>query len=195
VEWLASNLDSPDGFTAYRTRGASVTVASRVTPLTPSALPPTATSYVDLEELPDGIDFTYWTKAVFIGEETGPSIFATVRAVNQAPVAVADSYPLSGGSITANLFGNDTDADMGPAGKSRWTAVLVNASGVPIAPPPGLTFPGNGSFTYLAVNGPLTFYYRIVTGTWSDGGSAVGMSPDSNVAPVTILPPGPPLPK
>ena len=95
--------------------------------------------------------------------------------------------------MNGSLFGNDTDTDMGPNGKTRWTAVLVNASGVPVATAPtGLTFSADGTFTYLTANGSFTFYYRIDTGTWTDGTTTADMSADSNVAMVTISVPPPP---
>ena len=93
LQWLASNLDSPDGFKAYRTAGTAVNASSVIKTLTPVALPATATSFEDSEELPDGVNFTYWTKAVFGAAETGPSIFARIKpAVNVAPMAVDNGY-------------------------------------------------------------------------------------------------------
>jgi len=69
----------------------------------------------------------------------------------------------------------------------------VNASGVPLATAPtGLTFSADGTFTYLKVNGSLTFYYRIDTGAWTDGTNTADMSADSNVAMVTVTVPPPP---
>jgi hypothetical protein len=166
-----------------------------IVPLTAAALPADATRYEDTEELPDGVNFTYWTKALFGEALTGPSIFARVKpAVNVAPQAVNDSYSGTG-TIAGNFFDNDTDADMGPNGKSKWLAVLTDASGVPLAgPPPGLIFPtlpGDGAFSYNTANGSITFYYRIDTGTWTDGEAVEDMSPDSNVAQVTISVPPP----
>ena len=177
---------------AYRTQGNSLNANSVITSLTPVALPATATNYVDAEELPDGVRFTYWTKALFVADLTGPSILARVTAVNQAPVAAGDSYTASGAVVTGNVLTNDTDPDIGPNGKNGWSAVLVNSSGVPVPAPTGLTFGSNGSFSYLTVNGPLTFYYRIDTGLWTDGTNSADMSADSNVALVTISVPPPP---
>jgi hypothetical protein len=188
IAWVDSNLDSPDGFTVYRTRGATVDGTSVITKLTPAALPAGATSYEDPEELPNGLPFTYWTKAVFLGTETGPSVQAHIAAaINAAPVAVEDLF-LSGGSptVSGNVFTNDTDADMGPTGTAGWRALLVNASGTPVAPPPGLTFRADGSFTRISNGAQLVFYYRIDTGTWTDGVFTADMSPDSNVAKVTV---------
>jgi hypothetical protein len=192
LRWLASNLDSPDGFNAYRTEGTAPNGASVIKKITPTVLPETATSYEDPEELPDNVNFTYWTKALFNGVETGPSIFARIKpATNVAPQAANDAYSGSG-VIAGSVFGNDTDADIGPNGKTQWTAVLVNASGVPVAKPAALTFPGDGTFSWDTANGSITFYYRIDTGTWTDGKTTVDMSADSNVATVTISAPVPP---
>jgi hypothetical protein len=194
LQWDASNLDSPDGFLAYRTRGLTVNVNSAITTLTAAALPPSATSYEDGEELPNGVDFTYWTKAVFDGEQpTAPSIFARVTAVNVAPTATDNSYTGTG-VVTGNVFTDgapDSDPDFGPNGRTLWTALLVDSLGVPVATPPaGLTFPGDGTFSYNMANGSITFYYRIDTGEWTDGKTKADMSLDSNVAKVTIaLPP------
>jgi hypothetical protein len=57
---------------------------------------------------------------------------------------------------------------------------------VTVAAPPGLTLNANGTFSYAAASGSLTFYYRIDTGVWTDGGATADTSPDSNVAKVTI---------
>ena len=94
--------------------------------------------------------------------------------------------------MTGNVFGNDTDADMGPNGKSGWTAVLVNASGVPVPTPTRPSpSPATARFRINTANGPLTFYYRIDTGTWTDGSTTADMSADSNIAMVTISVPPP----
>jgi hypothetical protein len=164
-----------------------------VTTLTATALPATATSFVDREELPDTIPFTYWMKALFNGEATGPSIFGRVTAVNQAPTAVADSFraPPGAQQIQGNVFANDTDVDGvfltgGTLDKSRWTALLVNASGAPASPPAGLTFNSNGTFTYqLSGGGAVTIYYKIDPGVWT-GDNTTDISPDSNVVSVTL---------
>ena len=157
--------------------------------LTPTALPASATSYEDGEELPDGVTFTYWTKALFGAEPTGPSILASIDAVNEAPIAISDTYTALIATVTGNLFAFDTDTDLRPGGKARWKALLVNADGTPAAAPPGLTFPGDGTFSYTAARGPVSFYYKIDTGVWTDGTHTSDMSADSNVAKVTITVP------
>jgi hypothetical protein len=113
--------------------------------------------------------------------------------VNVAPVATDNSYS-GAGVVAGNVFTDgtpDSDADFGPTGRSNWKAVLVNSAGVPVSTPAGLTFNANGTFSYNTAGGSLTFYYRIDTGTWTDGTTTVDMSPDSNVAKVTITVPPP----
>ena len=117
-----------------------------------------------------------------------------MRAVNAAPTAVDDLFSGTG-IVAGNILTNDTDADMGPNGRSGWTAVLVSASGAPVPAPAGLTFGGNGGFSYNPAGGTLTFYYRIDTGVWTDGTATADMSPDSNIAKVTITAPLPPPPQ
>ena len=67
----------------------------------------------------------------------------------------------------------------------------AGADAVPLlSPPTGLTFNTvTGAFSYNTANGSITFYYRIDTGTWSDGETEVAMSDDSNIATVTISAP------
>ena len=190
LNWTGSNEDSSEGFLAFRTKGNAVTPSSIVTPLTATALPATATSFIDGEELPHGIDFTYWIKALFNGDPTGPSIFGKVEAINQAPTAVADTFNGAPGaqSLQGNVFANDTDVDgvfaNGVLNKSKWTALLVDASGAPVSAPAGLTFNSNGTFTYVLKQGAITFFYKIDPGKWTDG--TTDISPDSAVVSVTI---------
>ena len=88
----------------------------------------------------------------------------TVTAVNDAPVAVADSYSLSEDtSLTVaapGVLGNDTDVD-----GDALTAVLVTG------PAHGtLTLNADGSFTYTPAadyNGPDSFTYKANDGAWT----------------------------
>jgi hypothetical protein len=80
----------------------------------------------------------------------------TVNPVNDAPVAVADSYSMSqGGTLTVpapGVLGNDSDVDNGSL-----TAVLDGA-----APAGQFTLSANGSFTYTppaTLSGVVTFKY------------------------------------
>jgi len=100
------------------------------------------------------------------------SVMITVNAVNDAPVAVPDSYAVNEDTTltvaASGVLGNDSDVDGNPL-----TAVLVAgpASGT-------LTLNANGSFTYTPsanFNGSDSFTYKANDGTV-----------DSNVATVTI---------
>ena len=79
----------------------------------------TTPDFVDLEELPNGVEFTYRVRAEF--DDVTPHAFSefsrprTITAVNNAPAAVANSYTTPK-SVTLNIaapgvLGNDTDVD------------------------------------------------------------------------------------
>lgn len=111
--------------------------------------------------------FTY---RAFDGTASSPetTVSIAVSAPNTAPVAVNDTFEANAGTpLTGNVLANDNDLN-----NDTLTAVLVGA------PPAGLTFNANGSFTYIAaagLTGPVTFSYKA-----SDGRL------DSNTATVTI---------
>jgi len=187
VKWSAATLDSPSGFRAFRVLGTDAADDSGAAPAQIDA-PASATSVID-EELPDATNFTYWMKAKYGAPLGVPSFpLVTVTAVNVAPVATANSYDYTGtlpAVIQGSPLDNDTDADMGPAGKSKWRLVIVNASGVPVAAPAGLTInPDGKTFSYNAASGSTSFYYKVDTGKWTDG--VTKMSLDSAPALVTI---------
>ena len=159
----------------------------------------TTKSFIDLTGLPDGQAFTYEVRTEFDDETEhtfGPwSKPVTIVAVNDAPTA-HDDGPFSTNQDTALTTGNvlgtdanapgyDTDGDSNHSGLQ---AVLVTGT-------PGLTLNPNGSFTYTPPadyeGGPVTFTYKANDGTWpcptnSDPNAVCQMSPDSNVATVTI---------
>ncbi len=131
--------------------------------------------------------FTYTPAANFKGTDTftyqvsdgtvlgnSATVTITVTAVNDAPVAVNDSYVVNEDATLVvaaaqSVLVNDTDADTG----ATLSAILVTG-------PTGgtLTLNANGSFTYTPTanfNGPDTFTYRASDGTAS-----------SNTATVTI---------
>jgi hypothetical protein len=187
LEWEAPNVGHILKYRAYRVTGASLTVNS--TPvLVGEAMAPTMT-LVDDEELPGGVQFTYFVTAVFDDETphavSGPSNTAIVTALNDPPVAVNDSYGVKQNTALVvpapGVLGNDTDADS-PATSLR--AVLVSgptAGTVQLNP--------DGSFTYVPNNGfnsADSFTYKANNGVWGRDPSVV-MSADSNVATVTIL--------
>jgi hypothetical protein len=190
AEWSPPTQDSPTAYRLLRIFGAGIGPSSVVVQVPLDSPDPLATTRVDREELPDEQRFTYFGQAMFGDDESGLSIPASVWAQNDAPVALDDAYDGSNrasGFLVGNLFDNDTDPDLGPAGKSNWTA--VDANGSPLAVP-GLTFTGApGAFTYATRNGPVTFSYRVDAGMWTDGVNEAPMSALSNLARVTLLRP------
>jgi hypothetical protein len=98
---------------------------------------PTSTTvtlgFVDVEQLPNNVQFTYRTRAEF--DDTTPHQFsgysklATITAVNAAPVAVADpGYTTSKNKNlnvpqSAGVLVNDTDVDTRRRSSGRcWSA-------------------------------------------------------------------------
>lgn len=103
---------------------------------------------------------------------TAATVTITVNAVNDAPVAVGESYSTNEGTTltvgTPGVLKNDTDAD-----GDALTAVLVNNPGHG-----SLTLNGNGSFNYTPTEG--------FTGDDSFSYKANDGSADSNIAEVTV---------
>jgi VCBS repeat-containing protein len=151
----------------------------------------TATSFIDVEQLPDGVQFSYRSRAEY--DDQNPHIFSpfskpvTITAVNNAPVAIADSYTATKGKAlnvatqAAGVLGNDSDVDS-PA--SFMKAVLVSG------PSNGtLILNANGSFTYDPRNGFTgvdTFRYKANNGFWSADPTVPMNTVDSATVVVTI---------
>ena len=119
------------------------------------------------------VTFTYKANDGIADSNTA-TVTITVNAINDAPVATADSYSVNEDTplnVTApGVLGNDTDADGNPL-----TALLVSG---PLPSQGSLTLNANGSFGFtptLNFNGPVTFSYK------ANDGIA-----DSNVATVTV---------
>ncbi len=110
----------------------------------------------------------------------------TVTAVNDAPVAVFESYSVNEDTaltvpVGTGVLANDTDVDSGSL-----TAVLV------AAPATGtLTLNANGGFTYTPaanVNGPVTFTYKASDGALFSNTVTVTINIAAvNDAPVAVL--------
>jgi hypothetical protein len=121
----------------------------------------TTTTLTDTQELPHGVQFTYYIVAQFVdATRSGPSNFAIVTAVNDAPVANNDSYSTSPAAPLAvaarGVLINDTDTD---SDVTTLTAVLETGPSHAAA----FTFNANGSFTYTPAAGFVgvdTFTYR-----------------------------------
>jgi VCBS repeat-containing protein len=116
---------------------------------------------------------------------SGDSNYVTIRAVNDAPVAVADpnyamlwNKTLTVGS--PGVLGNDTDDDS-PASSLRAVLVAGPSHGM-------LTLNATGGFVYTPAKnytGTDTFSYKANDGVWSQDPSQA-MSADSNTVTVTI---------
>jgi hypothetical protein len=198
LRWKKPTVGQPIAYHVYRVTG------NLVTPASTSVLVGTTsdTMLVDTEELPDGVQFTYYAKAEFGNviphPVSGPSNFATVTAVNEAPLAADDSYSTPQGTTldvaAPGVLENDLDVDSPPAFLGR-VAMLVSdpSNGV-------LILNADGSFTYTpnaGFFGTDSFTYRANDGPWS-GDPNIPLSADSNDATVTITvfsdgtPPPPP---
>jgi hypothetical protein len=183
VRWSAPTFGRVFRYEIARKRGNATSAYSYATVGTS-----TTPDFIDLEELPNGVEFTYRVRAEF--DDVTPHAFSewsrprTITAVNNAPAAVANSYTTPK-SVTLNIavpgvLGNDTDVDSVPGSLK---AVLVSA------PSSGtLTLNANGSLTYKpksGFTGVVTFSYKANNGLWS-ADPAVPMSADSNTVIVTI---------
>jgi hypothetical protein len=145
------------------------------------------TTFVDTEELPNGVEFVYSVKAVFEDGSVSPhSDTVSKAAVNIPPVAVNDNYQTNQGvalSVVApGVLGNDTDDVDSPASSRRMLTITsgpshgllsANADGS-FTYTPEAGFSGIDAFTYVADNGP-----------WP-GDPTVARSGPSNAATVNI---------
>ena len=179
LKWSAPNVDSTSVATyhVFRAKGFS----QDVTPANAIEIGTSPTTIaIDGTELPYGQPFTYFVKAEFTdGSRSGASTFATITAVNDAPVANNDAYSVNQGTVlnvaAPGLLSNDTDDDS----PTTSLHVVVNTG-----PSHGTLVPSaNGSFTYTPNAGFVgvdSFTYVANDGTWTDGSTP--MSPDSNPA-------------
>src|SRR5213079_1352952 len=108
-----------------------------------------------------------------IAESNTVTVTITVTGVNDAPVAVADSYSVNEDAtltvVAAGVLTNDTDAD----GNSLTAALVTDvAHGT-------LTLNPNGSFTYTPTanyNGPDSFTYKANNGTANSNTATVSIT-------------------
>ncbi|WP_255059507.1 Ig-like domain-containing protein [Mycolicibacterium arenosum] len=138
--------------------------------------------------------FTYTPDADFAGTDSftytvsdgtdasdPATVTITITAVNDAPVAVGDSFTVAEDTeLTGNVLGNDTDVE-----NSSLTATLDSgpANGT-------LTFNANGSFTYTPdtnFNGTDSFTYTVSDGTDTSTAATVTITITAvNDAPVAV---------
>ena len=174
MTWKIPNVDnvSVTNYSVRRAAGARIASLSAGVPIgSPSAL-----TFVDTEELPDGKPFVYWVQANFLDNSvSGVNNFVVIKGVDDAPVANGDSYNFVTSGSTMSLIvggpgvlGNDTDDDTSPspqtgaAGKLRVTSNTNPANGT-------LTVNADGSFTYTPFSGfkgTDTFTYTADDGKW-----------------------------
>ncbi|MEQ1760247.1 MAG: Ig-like domain-containing protein, partial [Vicinamibacterales bacterium] len=179
--WKVPNFGSVSQYSVFRVLGSTVAPSSVKVLVGGAPVPSSVTTIVDNEELPNGVQFTYFVTATFTdGGASGASNFATVAAVDAAPVAVADTFSTPAVTpLTANVLANDTDVDSPPA-QLVATAVSQPLHGT-------LTLNPDGSFVYTPASGylgPDSFTYRVSNGLW--GSTALPLSTTSNVATVSI---------
>jgi hypothetical protein len=173
------------GYLVFRVKGHGLGSGNTVFQLTNT--PIAGTSFVD-EELPNGIEFTYYVKAAFDdGTASGPSNLVFVKAVNTAPTANNDSYGTTQGVTlviaTRGVLTNDTDPDSPAASIKAVAFTGTSVAGGQV------TLNADGSFTYVPPSGFAgtdSFTYKTNDGTWTKDLPAVAMSPDSSAATVTI---------
>jgi Bacterial Ig domain len=180
--WTVSNVGPVAEYRVYRVQGT--TVPANINSLTPVGTT-TSTSFVDTEELPNGIPFTYFVRTAFADTTplSGRSNSITITALNDAPLAADDGGPPPDPTYTTvkNIplpvqapgpLSNDADSDSPTAFRAR-RAVLVTG------PSHGTVQCGsqlgviceNGSFLYTPTSGydgSDTIVYKSDDGLWSN---------------------------
>ena len=181
LEWKAPNVGAVADYRLHRVMGATVAVGST------SVLAGTTStmSIDDSAELPNGVQFTYFVRALFgDGGQSGASNFRTITAVNEPPVAVADSAYVAAQGVTLSVaapgvLANDTDVDS-PSTSLRAVLVAAPAHGA-------LTLNADGSFAYTPAGcGPDSFDYKANNGIWNGDPTMPMNAVDSNTVTVTI---------
>ncbi len=149
LDWKASHVGSVYKYYVRRFEGDTITPTSVVVDVGEVSFASGQVDYflIDDEELPNG-EFTYFVVAEFNdGTMSNPSIFVTITAVNDTPVAEDDSYSTDAGIpldvAASGVLDNDTDVD-----SPSLTAEVVDgpANGT-------LTLSDDGSFTYTPNDG------------------------------------------
>ena len=162
MDWQAPNVGSVTQYVVSRAEvtGGAVSLDDFEQIGTVNA---TTFSLVDDEELPNGVEFTYVVQAVFSDETvSGASNADTVTAVNDPPLAIADSFSVKQGVVLTvparGVLSNDKDADSPPASLAAVAAqgpshgaLTLNANGS-FNYTPAAGFSGQDSFTYQAYN-------------------------------------------
>jgi hypothetical protein len=198
--WKAPNVGNVALYHLFRVTGATITAGSVPVEILPALTPAAAgcalvgqtCTQVDGEELPDGLQVTYYVKAdLTSGKITPNSNFWTVTARNDAPVAIADARTtnedsaLVGNVVVPNPSTSDSDLD-----SSALHPVLIVGSGQ--GPfngtlPQGID-PITGVFNYVPnanFYGTDSFRYQLVAGSWPRD-TNIPLSRNSFIVTVTI---------
>ncbi|MEW6429251.1 MAG: Ig-like domain-containing protein [Thermodesulfobacteriota bacterium] len=141
-------------------------------------------TYTPAADFNGGDSFTYTVADGNGGSATG-TVTVTVTPVNDAPVAVADSYAVGQGQTlnvaAPGLLANDTDIEA--------DALIVVATPV-IAPAHGaLTLNADGSFTYIHDGSAIpsdSFTYQISDGNGGTAQAAVTITLAGNISPTAV---------
>jgi VCBS repeat-containing protein len=129
--------------------------------------------------------FTYLASDGHLTSNTATVTINVTATDNRTPVAAADAYSTTGGTISvdaaAGVLANDTDADGDPLTAELFVApqngaFSLNADGS-FTYTPSAGFSGSDSFTYLANDGKATSAVATVT---------INVSGSGNTAPVAI---------
>ncbi|HUE90061.1 MAG TPA: Ig-like domain-containing protein [Vicinamibacterales bacterium] len=148
----------------------------------------TTTTFIDEDELPDGVEFIYLVRAFIAGDEdpSAKSDPASVVAVNIPPVAVDDAYVTDRNTQLVvgapGVLVNDTEDVDSPATSRRLLRITAGPSNGVLAAAP------DGGFTYTPETGFVgtdTFTYLADNGAWSED-PEIPLSDPSNEATVTI---------
>jgi VCBS repeat-containing protein len=182
LSWKAPSFGQPFLYHVLRKRGTPGSSYPFVEIGTSSTM-----GFTDTTELPNGVQFTYVIKAEYADATphatSGASNASTITAIDDAPIAMADSYTGTAGTTlnvatVSGVLVNDTDDDSPHA--------AINAA-VATGPSHGsLTLNHDGSFSYTPAAGFAgtdSFTYVANDGSWS-GDPSVPMS--GNSAPATV---------
>ena len=163
LRWNAPTVGHVFVYHVYRVTGNTITASSSADLIGSTA----QRTFVDNEELPNGVQFTYFVKAEFDDETphaiSGASNFAVITAENEPPTTTDHAFTTF--EDTPELLGNvltgavDRDSSAGNVRALVVTppphgAVVLNADGS-FTYTPGQDVPGhpNDTFTYVANNG------------------------------------------
>jgi hypothetical protein len=193
-DWNIPSFGTAAAYDVRRVLGTTVGATSTKV-LVEEVSAPTLTLSAANDELPNGVQFTFFNNIVYDDAASGPdSNYVTLTAVNSAPTAIADPtaanaalYSTSAGvtlSVDAahGVLVNDTDEDSSVASIKAVPFSGLSAHGGTV-----ILF-ADGRFTYTPAAGFAgtdTFTYRANDGIWGGDGSTP-MSANSDPATVTI---------